>query len=67
MTPIICKNDLRTVIDKIQEYLEKEGTIQGIRLVDNSESQAVFLIDDQLISQRDAELFWTGYCSALGS
>lgn len=65
MTPIICKNDLKSVLNKIQECLEKGRTIKGLRLVDCCEDQAVILIDDQPISQEKADVWWEGYSSAL--
>jgi len=49
----------------MQEYLNKEGNIGGIRLVDESNNQVVLLIDKKDIGQRDAEIWWSGYQSAL--
>lgn len=65
MDTIICENDLRTVIDQLQEYLQ-EGSIQGMRLVDLSDNQIVLLIDDKPIDQATADIWWSGYKAALG-
>jgi len=65
MKAIICKSDLTSVLKEMQEYLNKEGNIGGIRLVDESNNQVVLLIDKKDIGQRDAEIWWSGYQSAL--
>lgn len=65
MTPIICKNELRSIVNKIQDYLQKNGTIKGIRLVDHSEEQVVLLVDDHPIEQEKADIWWEGFRSAL--
>lgn len=65
MTPIICKNNIRSVIDKIQEYLKKNGNIQGVRLVDQSDEQVVLLVDDSPIEQDKASAWWEGFSAAL--
>lgn len=65
MTPIICKNDLNSVIDRIQDYLQKNSTIKEIKLVDQSEDQIVLLVSDHPISQDAAAAWWNGFCAAL--
>lgn len=65
MTPVICKNDLKSVIDKVQEYLNKDRMIKGIRLVEQTEDQAVLLIDDKPIEDAKALAWWEGFQSAL--
>lgn len=65
MHPVICKNNIKNVIDKIQEYLSKGTNIKGIRLVDFSDSQIVLLIDDKPIDQEKANIWWEGYQAAL--
>jgi len=64
MTPIICKNDLRSVIGKIEEYLQK-SPIKSIRLVDFTDKDIVLLVDNQPISQEMADIWWQGYKAAL--
>ena len=66
MLPIICDNSIKSVVDKIQEYVEKGSTIRGIRLVDQTEEQVVILVDDKPIGQDKADVWWEGFCSALG-
>ena len=66
LEPIICKNDIRTAVNKIQEYLENGRIIKGIYLVDHNEGQIVLLISDEEVTQQVAEIFWTGYQAALG-
>jgi hypothetical protein len=65
MTPIICRNDLRSVIDRLQDYLIKSGTIKGVRLVDQSDEQAVLLVDNKPIDQDKAVAWWEGFRAAL--
>ena len=48
MEPIICKNDLQLVIDRLQEYLAEGSIIRGIRLVDQTDDQIVLLIDENI-------------------
>lgn len=66
LEPIICKNNIKTVVSKIQEFLENGGIIKGIYLVDDVENQVVLLISDEEITQQTAEIFWAGYQAALG-
>ena len=65
MTPIICENSLRPIVNKIQDYLAKSGTIRGIRLVDQSDEQVVLLVDENPIEQGKADVWWEGFRSAL--
>ncbi len=66
MQPIICKNDLKTIVDQLQEYVQKGRTIGGIRLVDQSDDQVVLLIGECPIDQNTADVFWSGWQAALG-
>jgi len=65
MTPIICENNLKSIIDRIQDYLLKKENIKGIRLVDQSDDQVVLLIDNHPIDQSKADAWWEGFKSAL--
>ncbi|KKM97170.1 hypothetical protein LCGC14_1170740 [marine sediment metagenome] len=65
LEPIICKNDVKIIVNKIQEYLENGGIIKSVYLVDHAEGQIVLLIGDEEITQAMAEIFWTGYQAAL--
>lgn len=65
--PIICNNDVSSVVSKLQDYLEKGRTIKSVRLVDISDHQVVILVDDKSISQDRADGFWAGYRAGLGA
>lgn len=65
MQTVICKNDIKNVIDKIQEHLSQGKNIKGMKLVDVSSSQVVILLDDNPISQEKADTWWEGYRAAL--
>ncbi len=65
MQPLICENDARTVIIKIQEHLQENGIIKGICLVDSTEKNIVLLLDDEPIDPKMAEVWWAGYKFAL--
>jgi hypothetical protein len=66
LVPVVCKNDVSTIINKIQDFLDKGSIIKGMHLVDHTDDQVVLLICDQPISKEMAEIFWTGYQTALG-
>ena len=65
MKSIICQNDAKSVIEKMQEYLEKEGIIKGLYIVDQNDSGIVILLDDEHIDEKMAEVWWSGYKAAL--
>lgn len=65
MVPVICENDLKKIVNQIQEYLSAKGSIRGIRLVDCSDKQVVLLIDESTISQETADAWWSGFRAAL--
>ena len=65
MTPIICKNEVLFIVNKIQEFLQNHGTIKGIRLVDQTEEQVVLLVDENPIGQEKADIWWEGFRSAI--
>jgi hypothetical protein len=65
MIPIICNNDLQDLLDKLQEYLQKNGKIGGMRLVDHTEQQIVILISEKPISAEIAEIWFEGYQNGL--
>ncbi len=66
MKPIICKNDVKVVLNKLQEYADHDGIIKSLYLVDHTEDQVVVLVSDQPISQEMSEIWWSGYIAALG-
>ncbi len=66
MEPIICQKDVRIIVNKIQEYLQNNGIIKGIRLVDDTGNQVVLLVDEEVIEQKVADAWWSGYNSFLG-
>lgn len=65
MTPIFCKSNICSVVNRLQDYLMKGGTIKGVRLVDQSDEQVVLLIDSQPIDQNQATAWWEGFKAAL--
>lgn len=67
MSPIICKNDLKTIINKLQDYLNKEKGIKGITIVEETKEQVVILVSKEPIEQKMADIWWNGYAEALKS
>lgn len=65
MFPIICDNDAKTIISKLQDYLSKGGIIKYIKVVDENDTQIVILVDDKPISHQIADAWWSGYKAAL--
>lgn len=66
MKAIICKNDARTIINNLQDYVQKNSILKGIHLVDETEQQVVILISKEAISQDFASVWWSGYTAGLG-
>lgn len=65
MEPIICGNNLETIINKIQDYILENRILGGIRLVDYSNDEIVILVDEKPIDQEVANIWWSGYKAAL--
>lgn len=66
MIPIICANNAKTIVARIQEYLQDEGIIKGMHVVDFNDQQVVILIsNEEPIDERTARVWWQGYTSAL--
>lgn len=65
MQAIICPSNIVSVVNKIQDFLEKGRTIKGIRVVDITDSEAVILIDESPISQDKADGWWQCYQSMM--
>ncbi len=65
MEAIICQNDVNSVIEKMQEYLKKEGIMKGLYIVDQNEQGVVILLDDEPVDERIAKVWWSGYKAAL--
>jgi hypothetical protein len=66
MKPIICQNDVRAVLKKLQEYADNDGIIKSLYLVDYTEQQVVMLVSEQPITKETAGIWWSGYVAALG-
>jgi len=64
--PIICKNDVESVIVKLQDYVDSGGTIKCLNLADLADNNVVILVSDQQIAERDVKIWWSGYQAALG-
>jgi len=64
--PIICKNDVESVIVKLQDYVNSGSTIKCINLADLTTNNVVILVSDQQIAERDVQIWWEGYQAALG-
>lgn len=67
MSPIICKNDTKTVLDAIKTYLHSNKKLQDIAIVEVNSNQIVFLVDDKPIMEDAAQIWWAGYSTALNS
>jgi len=65
MEPIICDNNTKTIIKKIQEYLAGGCIIKSIYLIDHEGSQTILLIDDKEIDKKQAEVWWNGYSAGM--
>lgn len=65
MQPIICKNSVRHLVEKIQESVSKGRIIGGLHVVDETDDQIVLLIDTKPITQEVADAWWSGYQEAL--
>jgi hypothetical protein len=66
LKPIICHNDIKTVLNNLQEYASNGGIIKSIYLVDHTEEQVVILVSDNAITESVASIWWSGYVAALG-
>ena len=66
MKPIICKNETRDVLEKLQEYADNDGIIKSLYLVDQTQEQTVILVAEEPITKEVAEIWWSGYIAALG-
>lgn len=65
--PIICQNDLAVIISKIEEYLNEDRIVKGIKLVDQTDEQVVLLISEEPIDQKMADIWWSGFNAFLGA
>ena len=65
MDTIICENKISTIVDKLQEYIDKNSMLGGMLLVDETEEQVVILLDKEPISKQIGEAYWQGFRAAL--
>lgn len=65
MEPIICANNLMTVLGRLQDYLAEGRIIRGLRLVDSNDQDVVILVDERFIDEEKASIWWSGYKAAL--
>ena len=61
MVPIVCDNDLKTVLRKLQEYTAGGGIIGGMYLADSTEKQVIVLVSESPINEELANIWWSGY------
>ncbi len=61
MTPIVCDNNLETVLRKLQEHITDVGIIAGMHLADSTEKQVIILVSDAPINAEQAQIWWSGY------
>jgi hypothetical protein len=66
MKPIICKNEVRSVLNILQEYADNSGIIKSLYLVDQTQEEVVILVAEQPITKEVADIWWSGYVAALG-
>lgn len=65
MFPIICDNKPQTIVSKIQDYLKTGSVIKGMHIVDSNETQIVILVSDDIIDEKMASAWWSGYTWSL--
>ena len=53
MKPIICKNETRDVLEKLQEYADNDGIIKSLYLVDQTQEQTVILVAEEPITKEN--------------
>jgi len=58
---IICKNDIKIVLSKIEELLQNTKNIKNIKVVDENDDEIVILVSDTSITEREAKMWWSGY------
>jgi hypothetical protein len=64
--PIICAKDAGIVLQSISNYLESGNKIiKDIQLMEQNESQIVFVVDDKPISKEAARIWWSGYSAGM--
>lgn len=67
IVPIICANNAKTIVLKIQEHLKNNGTIKGMYVVDFNDNQVVILVSsEEEIEEKLARIWWNGYKNGLG-
>ena len=64
---IITSNSAKDVLNGIQDYIQKHGTIGGVRVAEHTDKQIVILLGESPIDQQQAEVWWSGYSSGLKS
>ena len=67
MVPIVCDNNLKTVLRKLQEYIAGGGIIRGMYLADSTEKQVIVLVSDSTINEEQAKIWWSGYMIGMKS
>ena len=65
MHAILSTNDVKDVLKEIQDYLDKGGIIKSVKLVDQTSSQVVIILDEIPITQEKADIWWSGYSSGM--
>lgn len=65
MNPIICSNNVETVLDSLSRYLAGDKIIKDIQLMEQNDTQVVFLVDEKKINKEAAKIWWSGYSEGL--
>lgn len=65
MHPIICSNSADAVVNALKEYLRDGKNIKDIQTIESKGNQIVFLVDDKVIKDGFAEIWWSGYSEGM--
>jgi len=64
---IICKNNVKSVLGKIEGILKDKDNIKSVKVVDETKDEIVVLVSNNEITDRDAKMWWDGYQAFLAS
>ena len=65
MEAIICKNDVRIVLSRIQGFLKKGGIIKDLYALEIDNDQMVLILHDKEIDESTAKIWWNGYSQGM--
>lgn len=65
MKPIICSNDSVIILEKIKGFLDENGIMKDLCLLEQNDEQVVFLLSSEKINKDKADIWWSGYSAGL--